>query len=159
MRKFLSVLGGLFLALLLGMGGMIGYGVMDVSKLNAQSKTYVEANLPGFFAHATADQLVSFMAPADRAKVKADELVSYYAFVNEKLGDFKSCDSVEGGAFEMVNPNGKTVTAQYLVHCYFDKASIKANVTLRKTGDSWSLVGVHFNTDTLAPARDGGKSI
>ena len=115
--------------------------------------------MSGFFAHATADQLVGYMAPQDKAKVKADDLVGYYAFLTEKLGEFKAYDGVAGGAFEMVDPNGKTITANYKVHCYFDKASIVATVSLRKLGETWSLLGVHFDTDTLGPARDGGKNI
>jgi len=159
MKKVLSVIGGLFLVLLVAVGGMLGYAAFEGSKLDAESKAYVEAALPKFLSNPTADSVLSFMAPQDKANVKAADMLSFSSYVSQTLGEFRSYDDLKGDSLIMFSPSGKNITAKYLVNCYFDKASVTAIVSLRKTGDAWSLMGVFFDANTLGPARNGGKSI
>jgi hypothetical protein len=159
MKKALSVIGGLFLVLLVAGGGMLGYAAFEGSKLDAESKAYVEATLPKFLSNPTADSVLSFMAPQDKANVKASDMLSFSSYISQNLGAFQSYDDMKGDALIMFSPNGKDITAKYLVHCYFDKASVTATVSLRKVGDAWSLMGVFFDSNSLGPTRNGGKSI
>ncbi len=159
MKKVLSIIGGLFLVLLVAVAGMIGYAAFEGSKLDAESRAYVEATLPEFLSNPTADRLTSFMAPQDRANLKATDMVSFLSYISQQLGAFQSYDDLKGDSFQMVSPNGKSVTAKYLVHCYFDKASVTATVSLRKVGDVWSLVSVYFDVNTRGPDRATSKSI
>lgn len=159
MKRILSVIGGLFLVLLVAVGGMIGYAVFEGSKLDAESKAYVEATLPEFLSNPTGDRLASFMAPQDRANLRATDMMSLLSYISRQLGSFQSYDDLKGDSFQFVSPNGKSITAKYLVHCYFDKASVTATVSLRKVGDVWSLVGVYFDTNTQGSARAINKSI
>ena len=45
MKKALSVIGGLFLVLLVAGGGMLGYAALEGSKLDAESKAFVDSSV------------------------------------------------------------------------------------------------------------------
>ena len=66
MKKFLSVLGAIFLLLLVG----VGYATVKGFKLDSESRAYVHATLPKVLANSTTENFVSFMAPEDKEKLR-----------------------------------------------------------------------------------------
>ena len=149
------VVAGLFLVLLLADVGMLG----NAAKLDVESKTYVEATLPKFLSDPTPENFLSFVTPQDKVSFDAAGAQKFFFNMRQTLGVFQSYDDLEGDLFSMVLPNGERITAaKYSARCHFDKASISATVSLRKTGDAWSLVRVDFATNTLGPALEGRKS-
>ena len=46
MKRFLSIIGGLFLVLVLFVAGLFGYAAYQGRGLDASSKAYVEENIP-----------------------------------------------------------------------------------------------------------------
>ncbi len=158
MKKALSVLGGLFLVLLLAGGGMVAYAAFEGSKLDAESKAYVEATLPRVLSNPTSENFLSFMPAKEKEHFNSAEMEKFGSYMNLTLGAFQSCDNVKGDSLLMLSsPNGESITARYLARCHFNKASITASISLRKTGDAWGLLGVHFDTDTLEPAAPASR--
>jgi hypothetical protein len=151
MNNVLKILGGLFLALLVMGAGIFGYAAIQGQKLDAESKIYVEAALPRVLADMSAANFLSFMDPADRAKMNAGAFDRFASDIRQRLGRFQSYDDLKGDSFQMYSTSGPNITARYLVRCQFEKGAVTATVTVRKAGENWSLMGVHFDLDTLKP--------
>ncbi len=63
MKKFLSVIGGLFLVLVVVVVGFIGYAAYQGRGLDASSKAYVEANVPPIISTWSKDELLKRSSP------------------------------------------------------------------------------------------------
>lgn len=158
MKKALTILGGLFLVLLVALGGVIGFGVVQGGKLDVESKAYVDATLPRVLADPSASNFFSFIAPKDKAKLDAATIDQFAQKVSTSLGQFQSFDDLKGSSVAMFTPDGADIQAKYLARCHYEKGTVTATITVRKTGENWSLMGVFLNFDTLernpaAPSR------
>jgi len=152
MKKFLTVLGGIFLVILVGGGGLIGYAAFRGAKLDAEAKTYVQATLPRVLSDPTSDNILSFMAPQDKGKINPAAMTQFYTYVTINLGAFQACDDLRGSSLVLVSPSGESTMAKYQTRCRFNKASVVATISLRKIGEAWHLAGVFFDTGSLTPA-------
>jgi hypothetical protein len=151
MKKALMIFGGLFLALFIALGGVVGYGLVQGRKFDAESKAYVSATLPRVLADPSASNFFSFIAPEDKAKLNAATIDQFALKVSTSLGQFQSFDDLEGRYLAMYTPGGADIKAKYLANCHFEKGSVTATITVRKIGETWSLMGVFLNFDTLKP--------
>jgi hypothetical protein len=151
MKKALQIFGGLFLTLLVALGGFIGYGVVQGKKFDAESKAYVVATLPRVLADPGSGNFLSFVAPADRAKIDAATVDQFALKVSTSLGQFQSFDDLKGDSMAMYTPEGADIKAKYLARCQYEKGFVTATITVRKIGQTWSLMGVHFDFDTFEP--------
>lgn len=151
MKKALMIFGGLFLAILVAVGGLVGYGAFQGGKLDAESKTYVEATLPQILADPSANNILSFFAPQDKAKLNSAAIDQFALKVWGALGHFQSFDDLKGDSLAMYTLSGADIKAKYVARCHYEKGSVTATITLRKTGESWSLIGVNIDFDTLEP--------
>ena len=156
MRKFLSIAGAVFLLLIVGLGGMFGWLSVKGSKLDAESAAYIQTTLPRALAHASGEDITSFMAADDRKSIQPGALDTFYAYMSMNLGTLTSCDAPKGSSLLMALNGTERITAQYLDRCQFSKANVTAKVTLRKIGEAWSLVGVYFDPASLEVASEGG---
>ena len=156
MKKFLSVLGAIFLVLLVG----VGYAAFNGFRLDSESRAYVHATLPKVLANSTTENFVSFMAPEDKEKINSAAMIAFYSYISSNFGVFQSCDDdLSGGSFVNVSTSGKSTTATYYARCHFSKASVTATVSLKKTGSNWTLLAVFFDNNSVGPTvKDSGKS-
>jgi hypothetical protein len=65
LRKFLVIIGGLFLVLVLVGAGFLGYAAYRGRDLDASSKAYVEENIPAIVSTWSKDELLKRMSPQD----------------------------------------------------------------------------------------------
>ena len=161
MNRVLKIFGGVFLFILVAVGGLSGYGWVRGGTLDAESKAYVMATLPRILPDLGAANFVSFMAPEDRAKLNPAATDEFALKVRESLGGFQSFEEPKGDSFQMYSTGGAKITAKYLARCHFEKGVITATITLRKTDESWSLMGVHLDSNTLertAPKTDSASA-
>ena len=63
MKKFLSIVGGIFLVIVVIGAGLIGYAAYQGRGLDASSKTYVEANVPPIISTWSKDELLKRSSP------------------------------------------------------------------------------------------------
>jgi len=161
MNRVLKIFGGVFLFILVAIGGMVGYGALTGPALDAESKAYVVATLPRILPNLDAANFSSFMAPEDRAKLNAAATDQFAGKVRESLGSFQSFEEPKGDSFQMFTTNGVKITAKYLARCHYEKGAVTATISLRKAGESWSLMGVHLDSNTLertAPKTDSARA-
>ena len=154
MNKALPILGGIFLALLVVGGGLIGFAMVKGGALDAESKAYAEATLPRILPNPNAENFRTLMAPQDQAKLSVAAADQFALQVRDRLGRFQSCHDVKGDSFQNYTTGGTSITAKYSARCRFEKGSVTATITLRKTGDAWSLMGVFFDQNSFEPRRD-----
>ena len=79
MTKFLSILGGFFIVLVLVVAGLIGYAAYQGQGLDLSSKEYVEANVPPIISTWSKHQLLKRSSP-ELLKIiheKPESLTSY----------------------------------------------------------------------------------
>jgi hypothetical protein len=63
LKRFLSIIGGLFLVLVLLAGGVFGYLAYQGRGLDASSKAYVEENIPAIISTWSKDALLKRSSP------------------------------------------------------------------------------------------------
>jgi hypothetical protein len=158
MKKILSVLGGIFLVILVVVLGFGGYAAVKSPKLYAESKAYVEATLPALLANFTSEKFASYMTPQEGATLNTSAFESVAFFQRQSLGAFESCENIKSDRFLLSVMNSE-VRARHLVRCHFEKASVTVAVAVEKTGEAWYLTGVHFDTSTLGPAVQSNRSV
>jgi hypothetical protein len=93
---------------------MIGYGVVQGRKFDAESKAYVVATLPRILADPGSGNFLSFVAPADRAKINAAAVDQFALKVSTSLGQFQSFDDLQGASIANYTPGGADIKAKYL---------------------------------------------
>ena len=158
MKTLLSILGGVFLTVIVVAGVMIGFALYKGQQLNAESEAYVEATLPRVFSTPTLDNFVSFMAEQDKKQINPKGAADFFTMVVVNLGKFESCDAPTGGANASYTPAGANITAQYVTHCRFSKMSVTAKVGVRKLDGVWTLVNVHVDSDSPDLAKGAKPS-
>jgi hypothetical protein len=63
LRRSLSIIGGLFLVLVLLAAGLLGYAAYQGRGLDASSKAYVEENIPAIISTRSKDELLKRSSP------------------------------------------------------------------------------------------------
>ena len=154
MRKVLMVLGGLFLAIIVIVAGLAAYAFIRGPKIDAESKAYLRTTAPLILAQPTADNLTSYMAPEDRAKVDSAALAALSSYMTLNLGGYEACGEWSGGWNVNESTSGETINSNYQARCQFSKASIIVQISIRKTGDIWRMVGIHLDSKSLKQGGD-----
>lgn len=122
MKRFLSIIGGLFLALVLLAAGFFGYAAYQGRGLDASSKAYVEENLPAIVSTWSKDELLKRSSP-QLLKIlneKPEQLDQLFQKLST-LGPMQSLDdAVKGDSNVSYNiQGGKVTTAAYAVSAKF----------------------------------------
>ena len=131
MKKTLSILGGIFLLLIVVGGGFIGYMVYQGRGMDSSSKAYVEANVPPILSTWSEKGLLKRSSPLllkvlDDHPKQLDLLFHKFS----ELGHLKSFGDVRGESKIMYNTKyGKVTTAYYQANAKFENG--KALITVR----------------------------
>ncbi len=150
MKKILTLLGAVFLVLLIGGGAFVGYLAYVGNGLDSSSKRYVDENVPRILSGWSKDDLVRISSPQmmsilDRDTAKTDQLLKRFA----TLGMLESYGGAKGDAnmFYTVN-GGNRVTAHYVAQATFSNGEATITVDLIQLDGQWKVQG--FRVDSPA---------
>jgi hypothetical protein len=149
MKKFLAIVGGLFLVLVVAVAGFIGYAAVQGRDLDASSKAYVEANVPPILSTWSKDELLKRSSPQllkiiDEKPGQIDQLFQKLS----KLGAMRTFGGVKGDSnMSVTTQNGKVITASYTAAATFENGEAQVAVRLiQSPSGQWQFLLFHVNS-------------
>ena len=156
MKKFLLVLGSIFLALLvLGALG-VGFLAWRGNALDKESKAYADAAIPAIITTWLDKALLDRASPEFNQTTNAVQVYQLFRQCESSLGRLQKCEPAQGQAAIFVTPQtGERITAKYTAKARFDNGEATITLSLIKHGDQWQIAGFHVDT----PKRVAPKQV
>jgi hypothetical protein len=148
LKRFLSIIGGLFLVLVLFVVGFFGYAAYQGRALDASSKAYVEENIPAIISTWSKDELLKRSSPQlltimNEKPEQLDRLFQKLSTLGPMLsfGDAKGESNVS-----YTTQNGKVTTAAYVTTAKFKNGDGRISTRLiQSPASQWQIL--LFNVD------------
>ena len=148
MKKTLTVLGGIFLVLLIA--GIIGFIVLAKKggALDEESKAYVERVVPEILSDLRPETLLKYSSSEFIDSATQDEIDKLFKWY-EKLGKYQQMGDVVGGSnINYSQEKGKVVSAQYQINAKFDSGPATVILILVQRDNKWQIY--HFKINSKA---------
>ena len=151
MKKFFVVLGVVFASLIVLGIIFISIAVHTRSKLDTESKVYVDHVVPLIVASWDSKELLNHASPELLKVAPADKIDSMFKMLAEKLGKYKEFKDSKGGSFLNFTPQGKIITAAYITHVAFDRADATVRIRVIKHSENWQVLEFYVDSQALMP--------
>lgn len=153
MKKFLSLVGGLFLVLILAVAGFIGYAAYQGRGLDASSKAYVAANVPKIVATWSKEELLTRSSPQLQKVIaeKPEQLDQLFQKLS-KLGAMRSLGDMKGDSnVSYTTRDGKVTTATYVAAATFEngEGNIKVRLIQSPSSGQWQFLNFYVDSPLL----------
>jgi hypothetical protein len=151
MKKFLIVLGSIFLALIvLGAIGIAFFAIKG-SALDKESKAYADSAIPAIVTTWSEKELLDRASPEFKKAVAIDQLDRLFrAFAT--LGRLQKCEPAQGqSVMSATTQSGKRISGQYTTKATFEKGEATIKLGLIKHGDQWQILGFHVDSPVFVP--------
>jgi hypothetical protein len=150
MKTALSIIGIVFLVLLLVLGGLIGFGIYAGNRLDVSSKAYVDESVPAIVTHWSQDELSRRESPQFRRTTSDSELtVLFNRFA--QLGGLRSYDGSRGDAnLNFMPGTGLQITAAYIAQATFQNGKAELRVNLIQIDGNWRILGFRIESPMFA---------
>jgi hypothetical protein len=148
MKKFLIILGSIFLALIVI--GAIGIAFVAVrgTALDKESKAYADSAIPAIVTTWSEKELLDRASAEFKNAVTIDQLDRLFRFFSS-LGRLQKCEPAQGQAImSATSQTGRMTTGQYTAKATFEKGDATIKLLLIKHGNQWQIGG--FNVDSPA---------
>ena len=146
MRRFLSILGALTLAVIVAAG--IGLGVVFYKgrALDAESKAFVDRAVPAIAATWSKQELLDRATPELRQNVRPEQLNALFAGLS-RLGPLVEYEGAKGDArMSYLVGSGSIVSASYVAKARFQNGTATFRIVLMKRDGRWMIH--NFNGDS-----------
>lgn len=149
MKKFLAIIGGFFLILVLALVSFVGYVAYEGRGLDASSKAYVEANIPAIVSTWSKEELLTRSSPQLlKAINKEPEQFDQLFQKLSKLGAIQSFGDAKGDSnVSYTTQNGKVITAFYIVKSKFENGEARISIRLIQVSGQWQILLFHVDSD------------
>jgi hypothetical protein len=148
LKRFLSVIGGLFLVLVLLIAGFFGYAAYQGRGLDASSKAYVEENIPAIISTWSKDELLKRSSPQLLTIIneKPEQLDRLFQKLST-LGPMLSFGEVKGDSnVSYTTQNGKVTTAAYVAAAKFKNGEGRISARLiQSPAGQWQFLLFHVD--------------
>jgi len=152
MRRFLYVLGALFLIILLAGGAGLVMAVYSGRALDAESKAFVDASIPAIAGSWNDAELLKRATPELRKSMTPGQLDSLFSSFS-RIGHMIQYKGSMGGAMmSYIAGAGKSVTASYIAKATFQNGSAIFSVALVKRNARWLINKLRVDLDSSVPA-------
>ena len=150
MNKFLKILGGIFLVLLIVAGIAAAIIIPKGWTLNKNAIEYFETNVPILVASWNSEELLKRSAPEILVDATKDQMPKMFIWLS-KLGKLKRLDKPVGqvGTGYYPGTQFKGTWADYVANAEFEAGSATIKLVLKRNGDSWQILGFHINSPAL----------
>ena len=151
MKKLLTILGGLFLLIVVVAAVFIGMGVYQGNKLDKSSKAYVEANAQPIVSTWSKDELVKRASPQLLEVLNKDpDQVDQLFKKLSRLGALVSLAEPKGQAtMAYTNSTGKVVSAAYTETAQFQNGKADISIRLIQVGGQWQVLLFNVNSPLM----------
>jgi hypothetical protein len=149
LKKFLSIVGGVFLALVVLAIAFFGYAAYQGRGLDKSSKAYVEEGVPPVISTWSKEELLKRSSPqllkiVDEKPEQLDRLFKKFA----KLGSVQSLGEAKGSAnISYGSKNGKVISAAYIVTAKFTNGEGRISIRLiQSPAGEWQFLAFHIDS-------------
>jgi hypothetical protein len=153
-KKFFVVLGAIFFGLIII--GIVAFILTAIrgTKLDKESKTYIDSALPAIVASWNGQELLDRASPEFKQASSGVDIGRMFTACR-LLGKMVTY-AAEGQAIMAHDlTKGRSITANYIVKAQFERGSAEIDVRLIKHGDEWQILGFHvkpaYNTSPRNP--------
>ncbi len=145
MRRFLSLVGGIFLFVVLVIGGFMAYAMYQGKALDSSSKAYVMANVPAIVSTWSKQELLKRASPQLLKELQKHPGQIDRMFQKlSSLGAMQSFGSVQGESNISYNlPDGKATIAAYVVKAVFANGTVDIKVRLILQAGKWKFLNFY----------------
>jgi hypothetical protein len=151
MKKFLIILGSIFLVIILLVAAGIAFFAVRGSGLDKESKAYADAAAQAVVTTWSEQALLDRASPEFKQAVAIDQLDRLFRWFST-LGAPQKIEPAEGHSLMSVHTGqGGQVTADYDVKATFAKGEANIHLALIKHGDNWQVLGFRVNSTALVP--------
>lgn len=149
MKKFLIVLGSIFLAIIIILAIGIAFVAVRGTRLDKESQAYADASIPPITRTWSEKALLDHASPEFKKAVTIDELDRLFRWLS-RLGRLQQVGSAQGHAtMSSTTQYGNRITADYRAEATFEKGKATISLTLIKHGDKWQILGFRVNSPAL----------
>ena len=152
MKKFLIILGSIFLALIVL--GALGIGLVAVrgNALDKESKAYADEAIPAIVTTWVDKALLDRASPEFNQVTTAVQVYQMFRAWESGLGHLQKCEPAQGQSLMAVTTyGGKTISARYTAKARFERGEATIRVVLVKHGDKWQIAKFDVSSPQLVP--------
>jgi len=151
MKKFLIVLGSIFLAIIVTVAVGIAFVAVRGTRLDKESKVYADTAIPPIVGTWSEKALLDRASPEFKQVSTIDQLDRLFRWFSS-LGRLQHASPAEGHSLMSATTEyGKRITADYDVKATFEKGEATIHLTLIKHGDNWQIMSFRVNSPALVP--------
>lgn len=151
MKKFLIILGSIFLAIIVIVAALIAFVAVRGTRLDKESKAYADAAIPAIVNTWSEKALLDRASPEFKQAVTIDQLDRLFRWVST-LGTPQKIAPAKGDAImSATSQAGRQTTANYDTKVTFAKGEANIHLALIKHGDNWQIMGFKVNSPALVP--------
>lgn len=151
MKKFLIVLGSIFLALIVLGGIGIAFTAIRGTALDKESKAYADSAIRSIVTNWSEEELLDRASPEFKTAVTTDQLDRFFLAYYNTLGGLQKCEPAQGQAtMSLTSQTGRMTTGQYTAKATFEKGAATIKLTLIKHGGEWQVQGFYVDSPAFA---------
>ena len=151
MKKFLIVLGSIFLAIVVLAAIGIAFVAVRGNALDKESKAYADAAIPAIINGWSQKELLDRASHEFKQAVTQQQLDQMFNWFGS-LGPLQKYDPPKGQALmSATTQTGKVISAQYATKATFEKGEAAVTLGLIKHGDQWQILKFDVNSPQLIP--------
>lgn len=149
MKKVFTILGGVFLGIIVLV--VVGTAIFAVkgNALDKESKQYVDDAVPAIVSQWDMAELQKRASPELSVAVKEGDVEKLFAMFR-RLGKLKEYKGSKGDArISVTTEHGKVISAAYVANAEFEAGPGEITMSLIKHGDQWQILGIHVNSEVF----------
>jgi hypothetical protein len=150
MKKFLIVLGSIFLVIIILFAVGIAFVAVRGTRLDKESQAYADAAIPPIVGNWSEKALLDRASPEFKQVVTIDQLDRLFRWLSQ-LGRLQNCPAKGQSLMSSTTQTGNRISADYDAEATFDKGKANIHLTLIKHGDAWQIAGFKVNSQALTP--------
>ncbi|MBV9825771.1 MAG: hypothetical protein JO001_08860 [Alphaproteobacteria bacterium] len=152
MKRLLTILGGIFVALILIVGALVAFLAFRGSALDEESHAFADASIQGIAKDWDVGQLEARASPEFRSAANDADLQKLFGMFR-KLGSLKQYKGSKGEAtMSATTQQGASITAHYVANAEFEAGPASIELNLIKHQEAWEILGIRVNSKALLPA-------
>ena len=142
MKKILTVLGAIFICLIV-VGAIVFSGLYYFAKgLDKEARAYIDEVIPIVVASWNSKELINHVSPEFLQAIPAEKIELLFNTLSKQMGPLKEYKVTTGKVKISVTPKGELVIiADYLAKAVFEKAPAKIQIQMIRRNNKWQILG------------------
>jgi len=142
MKKVLTILGAIFICLIV-VGVIFFSGLYYfASRLDREAKAYVDEAVSIIVTSWNTKELINRASPESLQVVPAEKVELLFNTLSNQIGQLKEYKGATGKVKIKISPRGKPIIiANYLAEAVFEKTPAKIQIQMIRLNDKWEIAG------------------